>query len=174
MQGYLPFPEPDVHPVRDHPFHFYAPDWDDRAVEAAVNIRVNQGASVPEWRYPVPGPYNGASGWMRVRGWQKVQIAARVGLIPWPKKCSICGTTHGRIQYHNENYYRPLNVRPICPSCHMTLHRRMRKPGPWLALVNANKFAGAWFLGIGLYEMTREQALFLSTQPNPMDYSLLR
>lgn len=160
------------HDVRDHPFHFYTEDWDDRAIEARIDLLLRTGTVPPSWNYPTPRPYNGASGDMRVLGWQKIQIACRKGILSWPKKCSVCGSTKA-LQYHNENYFRPLNARPICQACHRTLHRRFRYPSPWMALVYANKFDGAWFARIALTELTTEQALTLAALPDPMDARVL-
>ena len=62
----------------------------------------------------------------------KIKIAIDLDLIPKPKKCSVCGTEEGRIDYHNEDYGRPLQTVAICQKCHLALHNRHRSPG-WAA-----------------------------------------
>ncbi len=37
-----------------------------------------------------------------------------------PEPCEACG---GEAQKHHDDYDRPLDVRWLCPTCHMTLHK---------------------------------------------------
>ena len=76
--------------------------------------------------------------------------AKRLGLIPLPTQCSVCGTTKGNLQHHNPDYDFTLNTLPkvfngelavddalgekiknclipICPKCHIELHRREKQ-----------------------------------------------
>lgn len=155
-------------PAAQFPFHFNYPEWNDRLCEGTAEAWVRSGAYVPEWRWPVPGPYNGASGEERIRAWQLVRVACNKGLMPQPKMCSVCGV-QGNVQYHNENYFRPLNARPICNPCHRTLHRRFRFAPTWRGHVNKHGYTGAWFLDLPMRELTREEALRLAEFDNPFD-----
>lgn len=129
-------------------WHWEDPSFDDLAVEAKVISLVAKGkATWPLWRWPVRDHwYNGASPQRRIIGWQKVWLACRLELIPYPRTCSICLSTD-HAQYHNENYFRPLQAKPICPGCHRKLHRRFHDPEPWSALIalHSENYPGAWF-----------------------------
>lgn len=75
------------------------------------------------------GPYNGFSGEMRVLADWKIKVAIALGLIPPASECCVCCSTAGRIDYHAEDYGRPLQVAAICQGCHMSLHNRLRGGG---------------------------------------------
>lgn len=139
-------------------WHWLEPDWDDREVQKIVQCAFDNGYKIPQWMYPPLPSYNGASGEQRVRGWQYSRAARWMKLIPQPTMCSICGKT-GRLQYHNENYFRPLQVKPVCHGCHRTLHRRFKQPAPWLILVSRFGYKGAWFVDLKMVEMTTEEAM---------------
>lgn len=155
-------------PAAKFPFHFYLSTWDDRDLERQVDQLVADGFPIPRWGWPVLGYYNGVSGRDRILGWQKAQVAKRSGLLGWPQMCSICGNRNN-LQMHNENYYRPLNGRPICKSCHYVLHRRFKAPTAWLNLSARYAFAGAWHTNISMAELTEQQSRWLATKRNPMD-----
>lgn len=122
-------------PSADYHWHWEQPGFDDLAIQKAVEEMVASGrAKFPTWNYPVPGPYNGCTGLERIEGWQRVWLAVRTGLIPSPTTCSVC-LAHGKMQYHNEDYTRPLQAKPICPSCHKIIHSRFKNPKGWLQLV---------------------------------------
>jgi len=54
--------------------------------------------------------------------------AIKDGVIPPPTKCSKCGKTSGRIDYHNTDYSDPIKfLIPICRGCHVALHRKENK-----------------------------------------------
>lgn len=134
-------------------WHWQQPGWDDQLVERMVDDAIAQGrVTPPEWVWPLTKPYNGASGEQRVLGWQKVKVAMTMRLMPWPKQCSICLVSGKGMQYHNENYFRPLQAKPICPGCHRTLHRRYREPRPWRMLVARCNYEGAWFADLPMVE----------------------
>lgn len=139
-------------------WHWLHPEWDDQEIQDLVQRAFDNGYKTPTWPYPVPGPYNGAPGAQRVRGWQFVMAARWMKLIPQPTMCSICART-GKLQYHNENYFRPLQAKPICQGCHRTLHRRFKDPEPWLDLVRRFGYVGAWFSDLNMVEMSKEEAM---------------
>lgn len=149
-------------------WHWEQPGWDASAVQRKVEEMVERGQRKwPVWRWPTPGPYNGCSGEVRIEGWQRVWLAVKTGLIPAPTVCSVCGSKL-RVQYHNEDYTRPLEAKPICANDHRTLHQRFRSPQPWLALVEAHAYDGCWFAGITMklvsppIEVAKERAIPIS------------
>lgn len=127
------------------PVPFILP-WDDLAIERAVDEAVVSGrVKLPVWRSPPLGPYNGHSGELRVTAWQKIKAAVSLGLIPPATQCSVCGASEGRIDYHNEDYTRPLLTIPICQRCHLALHRRERSPAAWQRIVAEHGDGSKWF-----------------------------
>lgn len=81
--------------------------------------------------------------------------AVKMGLIPRPTKCRICGQTEGILQTHNEDYDATLNyipkmidgtateeekaavfkaLVPICWRCHMMHHSR------WISAWRVEKY----------------------------------
>jgi len=167
VQGQLPLPQPPV----DRPASYFdRPEWDDRAIEAEVDRLMLGGVRPPESRYPLLKSYNGATGQERRDGGNKWWIAVRYGLIPraaltW---CSVC-LSKQNMQAHNENYFRPCNARPVCTACHRKLHRRFYDPNPWLAVVHANRYPGAWFTKLAISELSRDQSKFLATLDDSFD-----
>lgn len=149
-------------------FYYDTPGWDDWIIEAKVIEAMRGGYDLPPSPYPLLRPCNGATGEVRRAGGRKFRIAQKLGLIPWPKLCSVCGSTH-RLQSHNECYFRPLNARPICSRCHRLIHRRFYDPQSWLALRHEYAYPGAWFMKIALVELTEAQARYLATLDDPMD-----
>ena len=92
--------------------------------------------------------YNGFTHEERVKGWQLTWYLRDIGVLPkFPTECSICGS-HDKVNYHNEDYYTPEAVQPICKSCHMIIHKRFNNAEPFLKLVYeyavGNK-QGGWF-----------------------------
>ena len=129
-------------------WYWLAEEWCDLKIEQLVDAAIASGsATPPEWKWPIPGAYNGADGKMRVTGWQKVKVAISLGLVPPPNVCSICLRSPAG-QMHNEDYFRPLQAKPICFSCHRTLHGRFKNPVRWERLAQRNAHEEAWFLKI--------------------------
>lgn len=165
----LDLPEPEA-----PRFHYDAEDWDDRKIEQIVRTRYLGGMQKPKWRYKVPRDYNGADGLLRIDGWTVQWGAVRMGLIPTPMQCSVCQTRQGRMQYHNENYYRPAAAKPVCPSCHQKLHKRFDDPKMWKAHADQCAYEGAWFLSIATKrELTQEEAFWLAKRDQPWNAYLL-
>ena len=48
--------------------------------------------------------------------------AVRHDVLVRPSVCPICGK-EGRVEGHHDSYYRPLEVRWMCPLCHAEYHR---------------------------------------------------
>jgi ribosomal protein S27AE len=53
-----------------------------------------------------------------------VSRAIRVGRLK-RQPCEECGSTT-RVHGHHDDYYKPLEVRWLCPKCHTELHREMK------------------------------------------------
>lgn len=114
--------------------------WDDQAVERQVDEVIAAGkAPVKFHRYGLK-PYKGSSSEQRDIGQWKINIAIGLGLIPKPTVCSVCGKS-GTLQYHAEDYSRPLLIAPMCPSCHLSLHAHFR----------SSKGSGSWSRKVAKY-----------------------
>ncbi|RYF80469.1 MAG: hypothetical protein EOO29_13825 [Comamonadaceae bacterium] len=105
------------------------PAWDDQTVEQQVDAAIAAGRTAIRRSSMKIGAYNGYSGETRLIADRKIKVAIELGLIPKPNECSVCASTSGRIDYHAENYARPLLVAPICQKCHLALHNRLRGGG---------------------------------------------
>ena len=122
--------------------------WDDRAVEQAVDEAIASGRTKIKTSSMKLGDYNGFSGALRLLADRKIKVAVELDLIPKAAKCSVCGTTDGRMDYHNEDYSRPLQTVAICMKCHMALHNRHRSPGyaaSWEKRVKEHVDGKKWF-----------------------------
>jgi hypothetical protein len=119
---------------------------DDQELQHKIEQLIVDGkVDLPKWPWPLPRRYRQFSGEDRVRGWQIVKIAEKLGLIPKATQCTICGTASGRIERHNEDYSRPLLAKPICRSCHRKLHLRFRYPDQWVRHVSKHGDGAQWF-----------------------------
>ena len=132
-----------------------------REVEEAIR----RGAFVPRWGWAVPRSYNGYTGAERIRGWQIIRVAQRMGLLERPRACSVCGRT-SHLHHHSELYGRPLLSQPICKSCHFHVHRRFRLPDQWQTFVRQYDDC-QWVARIATTELTRTEALALEGQISP-------
>lgn len=124
--------------------------WDDRAVEQSVDEAIASGRTKIKASRMKLSPYNDYSGELRVLADRKIKIAIELELIPPAKECgcSVCGTTEGRIDYHNEDYSHPLRTVAICYKCHLALHNRFRSPGfaaSWEKRIKAYGDGTKWF-----------------------------
>jgi hypothetical protein len=122
--------------------------WDDRVVEQAVDEAIASGRTKIKASRMKLGDYNGFSGDQRLLADRKIKIAIELRLIPKPTRCSVCATEEGRIDYHNEDYGRPLQTIAICQKCHLALHNRHRSPGSaanWEKLVKTYGDGTKWF-----------------------------
>ena len=122
--------------------------WDDRAVEQAVDEAIANGRTNIKASRMKLGPYNDYPGELRVQADRKIRIAVDLGIIPPASQCSVCSTTEGPIDYHNEDYSRPLQTVAICKKCHFALHNRLRSSGHaanWEKRVKAYGDGTKWF-----------------------------
>lgn len=135
-------------------WHWENVDWDAERALRMVEASVASGSEeYPQWRYPPLKPYLGYSGQQRVAAWQRIWVARRLGLMPAPTCCSICRRLTARGQYHNEDYSRPLDAKPVCPRCHFAVHLRFNAPERWNALVLTFATPGCWFENLKVPEM---------------------
>ena len=132
--------------------------WDDREVERAVDDAISSGRTrIKVTRMPGLGAYNGFSGELRCIVDRKIKVAVELGLIPPAREsgCSVCGNTEGRIDYHNEDYSRPLQTVAICMKCHLSLHNRFRTKGyaaSWDKRVKQYGDGTKWFERISTFQ----------------------
>ena len=137
----------------------------DILTEREVDRVIENGFRVPRWGWPIPGPYNGATGHERIIGWQKVRVADDLGLLGTRRRCGLCCAPDAP-QRHAENYFRPLTSRPICRSCHFHIHRRFKQPDEWRARVLQEVNADDWIARLLTVEMTRDEAMLMAMQWN--------
>jgi len=104
--------------------------WNDLEVEKRVDEAIASGSTRIKTSHMKIGPYNGFPGTLRALADWKIKVAIEQGLIPARDQCicSVCGSSGGKMDYHNEDYSRALQTAPICKKCHLTLHNRLRSP----------------------------------------------
>lgn len=137
----------------------------DILIEREVDKAIEAGCALPRWGWPIPGPYQGASGNERVRGWQKLHIAHRLGLLAWPTACTICRHNH-HIGLHAEIYFRVFTSKPICRSCHFHVHRRFMRPDEWRLSLRQFPNADDWVRQLQTTELTRDEAMAIAAKPD--------
>lgn len=126
--------------------------WNDIEVEKLVDEAIASGRTKIKRSSMRIGAYNGFSREVRLEADRKIKIALELQLIPPARQCCICGKQEGRIDYHAEDYSRPLKVAPICQSCHMALHNRKRGPGyasSWERRIKQYGDGTSWFEFLG-------------------------
>jgi len=132
----------------EDPLGRISPVWDDREIERLADAAIADGRTRVRRSSMKLGPYNGFPGELRVDADRKIKVAIELGLIPPPTECSVCGSRDGRMDYHAEDYSRPLLVASICQKCHMALHNRLRSPGyaaSWQKKIDAYGDGTKWF-----------------------------
>lgn len=137
----------------------------DQMIERRVDDAIARGAKLARWGWPLPGPYNGATGAERIAVWQKLDLAFRNGWLIRPGRCSICPRT-SHLASHQEVYARGFYAFPVCRSCHYRLHSRFRDPAKWQALLEAHP--ASWAATLSLIELTREQSFALARLRHPL------
>lgn len=136
----------------------------DIVLDRKIHVLIENGHPLPRWGWPVPAPYNGATGAERIFVWQKNHIAWRAGLMPERSSCSVCENRDAE-QSHGENYFRPFALMPICRSCHARVHRRFRSPARWSEFLETIKVDN-WAQILLPEQLSREDAIKLSKAPD--------
>ncbi|MEA5114996.1 MAG: hypothetical protein VB050_13315 [Geobacteraceae bacterium] len=111
-----------------------------------------RGLSVKRWGGSKLLTYNGFTHEQRVRKWQALDLAIRMGLEKPAEEfpCSVCGAEPSpSIAYHSEDYGSMLGHYPVCRSCHMKIHNRFKNPERWRQFVAASRGEEKWFGEIG-------------------------
>lgn len=85
---------------------------------------------LPQWHWPLIGPYNGLSGAARIRGWQLLRFYQANRWLTYEDVCSVTGIA-GDTQLHNEDYARPWDALPVSKRAHRLIHTRHRFPRAW-------------------------------------------
>lgn len=98
---------------------------------------------LPQWRWPVIGPYNGFSGAARIRGWQLLRFYQRNGWLRYDDVCSVTGTAGG-VGLHNEDYSRPWAAYPVSKRAHTLIHTRARFTKAWDAFLAGEALPHTW------------------------------
>ena len=137
----------------------------DREIEAEVDEIIRKGAKLPRWGWPVPAPYNGATGRERIYVWQQNRIGDLAGLLPPLGQCSVCQKrpADGR---HGEIYFRPFALVDICRSCHARIHRRFGNPARWEAFLEEVVARDGWGHSLLTVQVEREEALRIAEKDN--------
>ena len=115
--------------MNDREFAPIQTEWDDRSIERAVDEAIELKRTSVRKSSMKLGPYNGFSGEVRVLADWKIKVAIELKLISRPTRCGVCNKSTGRIDYHAEDYGRPLRDAAICQGCHLALHNRLRGAG---------------------------------------------
>lgn len=98
---------------------------------------------LPQWRWPLIGPYNGFSGGARIRGWQLVRFYQRNGWLHYDDVCSVTGNA-GDTGLHNEDYSRPWAALPVSKRSHTLIHTRARFPKAWATFLANEALSDTW------------------------------
>ena len=107
-----------------------------------------KGLSSKRWGSSRLLTYNGFTHEQRVRKWQALDLAVRMGLeIPAEQfPCSVCGASPSpSIAYHSEDYGTMNGHYPVCRSCHMKIHNRLKNPERWAAFIAVMGNGEKWF-----------------------------
>ena len=72
---------------------------------------------------------NGGKNPLKKAAYQIFKNAIKTGRLE-KQPCERCGSAV-RVHGHHDDYYKPLEVRWLCPKCHMERHREMKdEDGP--------------------------------------------
>jgi hypothetical protein len=102
---------------------------------------------LPQWHWPLIGPYNGFSGSARIRGWQLLRFYQTNGWLIHNEVCSVTGVA-GDIQLHCEDYARPWDAFPVSNRVHRLIHTRRRYPRAWASFVVNEALPGGWITAL--------------------------
>lgn len=98
---------------------------------------------LPQWRWPLIGPYNGFSGGARIRGWQLNRFYRQNGWLHYDGVCSVTGAV-GDVDLHDEDYLRPWTAYPVSKRAHTLIHTRARFPKAWAAFLANSALPDTW------------------------------
>lgn len=98
---------------------------------------------LPQWHWPLIGPYNGFSGAARIRGWQLLRFYQSNRWLVHDDICSVTGVT-GETQLHCEDYARPWDAFPVSRRAHRLIHTRRRYPRAWASFVANEVPPNSW------------------------------
>jgi hypothetical protein len=87
--------------------------WDKWEANNLEKVVLAKRAKVKRFRKKYPEKY---------RAHQKVRYAIRSGKLPKPSDCTCAHCGVPAKEYHHEDYSKPLDVIPICKSCHYKHH----------------------------------------------------
>lgn len=107
-------------------------------IDQIFTLAKEQGLAPKRWGSSRLVTYNGFDHDQRVRKWQALDLAIRMGLENPAEKfpCSVCNAPPSpAIAYHSEDYGTMVGHYPVCKSCHTRLHNRLRSPASWHAFV---------------------------------------
>ena len=111
--------------------------------------------------------YNGFDHDQRVRKWQALDLAVKMGLEDPAscKPCAICGITEpeANIAYHSEDYGSMNGHHALCKSCHIRIHRRFSNPDRWQQFISPFADETQWFERLSMVD-----GVLLSDQPLPV------
>ncbi|MGS0625018.1 hypothetical protein ACU8YE_19060 [Ralstonia sp. VS2407] len=99
--------------------------------------------SLPRWKWPTIGPYNGFDGAARIRAWQIVRFYELNGWLRYPQVCSVTGR-EGEVGLHQEDYARPWDAYPVSRRAHLLIHTRDRYSNKWAAFLAGEALPGTW------------------------------
>lgn len=63
----------------------------------------------------------------RIKAYELVRYQKKLGKLIPSEKCMVCGQTSDKIQAHHHDYSKPLAVIWVCLSCHLYIHKSVRK-----------------------------------------------
>ncbi len=98
---------------------------------------------LPQWRWPLIGPYNGFSGAARIRGWQLTTFYRAKAWLTYGNSCTATGVV-GDTQFHNEDYARPWNGYPVSKRTHRLIHIRARCRLAWTNFLANEALPNTW------------------------------
>jgi hypothetical protein len=98
---------------------------------------------LPQWRWPLIGPYNGFSGGARIRGWQLNRFYRQNGWLHYDGVCSVTGAV-GHVGLHNEDYSRPWTACPVSKRAHTLIHTRARYSNAWANFLANEALPDTW------------------------------
>ena len=92
-----------------------------------MNLRIGEPSALR-----ASGYYNGFGPKKRTGVLAALEVAMATGAIAGPTHCSACGNRPSKpLDWHSEDYRRPLDAFPICTRCHYALHIRFHRPAYW-------------------------------------------